>query len=93
VATNIVTFLTRFRIISINQNQTDMAHKLTVTFSECEHDGDLDNYKEDIIKCGGKILSSSLDSDEETGTVVFEVEDKIIFRNKFIDTDTWEFVC
>lgn len=69
-----------------------MAVKIKVTFCECEHDGDLDNYLGDIRDCGGKVLSSNVDSDEETGTVVFEVEDKPAFVEKFKQTDAWQFL-
>jgi len=69
-----------------------MAVKIKVSFCECEHDGDLDNYIGDIVSSGGKIVSSSVDSDEERGTVVFEVEDKPTFVEKFKKTNAWEFL-
>jgi hypothetical protein len=69
-----------------------MAVKIKANFYECEHDGDLDNYIGDIVSSGGKIISSSVDSDEETGTVVFEVEDKPTFVEKFKQTNAWQFL-
>jgi len=66
--------------------------RLKVTFSECEHDGDMDNYTSDIVKCGGKIISTHVDSDAEEGTAVFEVEDKATFVEKFKQTDSYGFI-
>jgi hypothetical protein len=62
------------------------------TFSECEHDGDLDNYKTDIINSGGKIVDSGVNHDEETGWVRFETEDKEAFMKKFRETDAYGFM-
>jgi len=69
-----------------------MAVKIKVTFSECEHDGDMDNYADDIRACGGRIISTSVDSDAEEGTAIFEVDDKPAFVEKFKKTNAWEFV-
>ena len=69
-----------------------MAVRIKVTFSECEHDGDMSNYTDDIVKCGGKIISTSVDADAEEGTAVFEVEDKPAFVEKFKQTEAWQFI-
>lgn len=63
--------------------------KTTMYFSECEHDGDLDNYVSDIINCGGKIISSQINHDEETARVEIEYEPG--FVEKFKKTDSIDF--
>lgn len=65
---------------------------IKATFYECEHNGDLDRYKDDIVKCGGKIISAVINDEEEEGTIVFEVPDKPSFIEKFKLTDSWQFV-
>jgi hypothetical protein len=64
----------------------------TLEFYEAEHHGDVENYKGDIISCGGKILDSDLDEDSETCTITFEVEDKKAFDEKFKETDAFMFL-
>ena len=62
----------------------------TLTFSECEHEGDLDNYLSDIIKSGGKILLSKINYSEESAEVVVEYEEDE-FMEKFINTNAFQF--
>lgn len=69
-----------------------MAKIYRLTFSECEHDGDLDNYKGDIISSGGKIVDSGVNHEEETGWVKVEIEDKDAFLAKFRETDAYGFM-
>jgi hypothetical protein len=69
-----------------------MATRIKVTFSECEHDGDMENYADDIRACGGRIISTNVDPDAEEGTAVFEVDDKPAFVEKFKQTDAWGFM-
>jgi len=69
-----------------------MAKIYTLSFSECEHDGDLDNYKGDIISSGGKIVDSGVNHNEETGWVKVEIEDKDAFLAKFRETDAYGFM-
>lgn len=70
-----------------------MPIRITKTFSECEHQGDLDNYCSDIAASGGRIILAQLSDCEEceTGTVVFEVEDKKAFYERFRKTDSFGF--
>jgi hypothetical protein len=79
-------------VLLTTNTQTDMAVKIRVTFSECEHDGDMDNYTDDIVKCGGRIISTSVDPDAEEGVAIFEVDDKPAFVEKFKQTDAWQFI-
>ena len=69
--------------------------RITLSFGECEHQGDLDCYIRDIRECGGKIISSRLSGGDdgvyETGHVTFEVEDSVAFTAKFKLTDSWDF--
>lgn len=63
--------------------------KTTIYFSECEHDGDLDNYKTDIVNSGGIVISSKINSEAETAAV--EVEFQSGFSDKFRETDSFQF--
>jgi hypothetical protein len=65
---------------------------LTLEFYECEHGGDLNNYMEDIIECGGKIIDSDIDYEAEIGEVVVEVEDEKAFNKLFEETDSYDFL-
>ena len=65
--------------------------KIKITFSECEHNEDLDNYAADIIKCGGKIISSTIDSEAEMGSILAEVPFET-FEEAFENTDSYGFV-
>jgi hypothetical protein len=61
-------------------------------FSECEHEGDLENYKTDIINSGGKIVDSGVDHEAEEGWIRFETDDKDAFMVKFKQTDAYGFM-
>ena len=50
--------------------------ELNLYFSECEHNEDLDNYKEDVRESGGVILNSGLDYEAEQGWIKVKVEDR-----------------
>ena len=65
--------------------------RLTLEFYECEHQGDLDNYIADFPK-GTVIISKSINSDAETGTVVIEVYNSAMFWDLFKETDTYGFL-
>jgi hypothetical protein len=69
--------------------------KIHLTFSECEHQGDLDTYASDVCKAGGKIVSMRVDNDDdccaETGHIVAEVENKEKFWTLFKQTDSFDF--
>jgi hypothetical protein len=62
----------------------------TLIFLECEHEGDLDNYLDDIKKSGGKVLLSRIDNDEVIAEVVVEYEEDE-FMEKFINTNAFQF--
>ena len=65
--------------------------KVTLHFHECEHQGDLDNYLNDLMDSSATILTSEINYDEETAEVVVEVVAYGIFLNIFEDTDSYEF--
>jgi hypothetical protein len=69
-----------------------MATRLRIPFTECEHDGDMDNYAGDIRACGGTIVRTSVDPDAEEGYAIVEVDDKDAFIAKFKQTDAYQFV-
>ena len=64
--------------------------KIKITFSECEHNGDLDNYVADIVKSGGKVINSVIDAEAEMGFVNAEVPAD--FKDKFFATESYDFV-
>lgn len=64
--------------------------KHTITFSECEHDGDLDRYKDDLRESGATILGSTINHDAEEGSVQVEIADKKAFLLHFQMTDSYE---
>jgi hypothetical protein len=64
----------------------------TISFYECEHQGDLNNILEDMRSCGAKIGYTRLDVDEETCTIEYEVEDMGEFAIQFKDTESYDFI-
>jgi len=58
--------------------------KAVLYFSECEHNGDLDEYLSDIRNCGGKILDSKINYEAETAKVEIEIDET--FAEKFRNT-------
>ena len=66
---------------------------ITLEFYECEHDGDLQHYIDDIVKCGGEVINSSVDDDEEIGTIVVKYDNiNGNFLQKFKETETYGFI-
>jgi hypothetical protein len=61
--------------------------KKRIYFENCEHSGDLENYKMELTNCGAKILFEEPDYSEETVLFVIEVEDYEVFLQKFRLTD------
>lgn len=64
---------------------------LTLHFSECEHNGDLQSYVNDIVESGGNIKSSSINYEEENAVVVIELNDYNDFYEKFKRTNAFDF--
>jgi len=65
--------------------------KIKITFCECEHHGDLDNYEDAVRQAGGQVLSSDVDTDDEVGTVIAEVQDTKAFLDAIKKTEGGEF--
>ncbi len=65
---------------------------LHIEFYECEHQGDLDNYIEDILESGGEVITSEVNYDSEIGFVRIEVSNKQCFMEKFYETDSYDFI-
>jgi hypothetical protein len=63
--------------------------KLTFNFFDCEHPGDLEWYRNDLIKSGARIISQSINYDAEECTIVAEIDDKETFLKAFIETDSY----
>jgi translation elongation factor EF-Ts len=64
--------------------------KHTIHFSECEHEGDLDHYKDDLREAGATIISSEINHDAEEGSVVVEIKDKKAFLLHYQMMDSYE---
>jgi hypothetical protein len=60
-----------------------------ITFSECEHDGDVNNYKQDLIDSGATIIEVNPDFDSEEVTIVIDYEKDFI--DKFKETNSYDF--
>jgi hypothetical protein len=69
-----------------------MAKEYTLRFSECEHQGDLDNYKADVQNSGGVILNSGVDHENEQGWITVSIKDNNAFLEKFKQTDAYGFM-
>lgn len=63
----------------------------TILFTECENHNDLNNYVEDLELSGAKLILATLESDEEMGKVVVEVENIENFKTAFMVTDAYDF--
>jgi hypothetical protein len=61
--------------------------KIRISFRECEHDGDLNNYAEGVIAAGGSVVEQDYDGDGEVGWIVAEVTDLTAFKARFQATD------
>lgn len=66
--------------------------QFTINFYECEHNGDLDNYKDNVRESGGDILNSGLDYEAEIGWVKVQVDNIEDFKEKLSKTDAWDFI-
>lgn len=75
----------------LNETENVNGKEMTVYFHECEHEGDLNNYITDLREAGASILSSSCNSDAESGVVRIGVKDLASFLSKFKETDSYEF--
>ena len=66
--------------------------EFNLSFYECENHGDADNYKDDIINCGGKISNTKLNYDTESCRIYFTVSNYNSFMKKFKKTDAYQFL-
>lgn len=63
--------------------------RTSLYFHEVEHNGDLDEYINDIREAGGKVLSKEINYEAETAVVDIEFEQG--FAEKFRQTRACEF--
>lgn len=59
----------------------------TIFFRECEHEGDVDHYAEEVIAAGAKIIRTTLNEDAETCAMEVEVGNWEAFFEAFSKTD------
>lgn len=62
-----------------------------LTFGECEHNGDLEMYKRDIVKAGAKVINAQGNFHNEYADILVEFEDEEKFKKKFSETDSYQF--
>jgi len=63
----------------------------TISFHECEHNGDMQNYINDLIEAGAQIENSKINLDAEVCYITVLIDDLIIFLAKSKETDAYEF--
>jgi len=64
---------------------------ITLVFSECEHEGDIHNYAQDVRSAGGKVVGSKMcQYSYEQCEIRVEVVDKAKFFEKFKKTNAFE---
>ncbi len=68
--------------------------RVILRFRECEHNGDLDAYASDVVKCGGIVLDRMVDPLAEKGylTVKLNCHDPEEFYRKFRKTSSYDFL-
>lgn len=64
---------------------------IRLTFYECEHNGDIRKYSDDMIKCGAKIIDTYVDPNSEIGDIIAEVENYEQFKLLFAETESVDF--
>jgi hypothetical protein len=66
----------------------------TIQFYECEHDGDLDTYIEDLTNSGFSVSGATVNEDAEIGTCTIEApeEEWATCVAKFKETDSFGFL-
>jgi hypothetical protein len=60
-------------------------------FYECEHQGDLNTYLQDVIASGGQVIDYQLDEDAEEAIAKIEVDDFSAFKAAFQKTSSADF--
>jgi hypothetical protein len=69
----------------------DRMKQFRIYFDECEHSGDLNNYKGDLVKSGARIVAVNPNYDSEDAIILVEVKDKEDFDEKFSATESFDF--
>lgn len=60
-------------------------------FYECEHQGDLYSYLDELTSCGASVLDSTLNEDQEEAVVKVEVADFKAFKAAWEQTFSSDF--
>ena len=64
---------------------------VVISFYECEHNSDLQNYLDDLPD-DVEVISSEINIEAEIGTVTINAPDIKIFWEEFAKTDAFEFL-
>lgn len=64
---------------------------LSMSFYECEHEGDLDRYLRDLNRCGARVQNSSINFDAETAEVIIQIPDFAAFKSEWQKTESADF--
>jgi translation elongation factor EF-Ts len=65
---------------------------ITLSFYECEHQGDLNHYISDLKSSGATIVDKRINREAEVGTVDVEVNNRTKFIEAFKKTDAYHFL-
>lgn len=69
---------------------------ITLTFNECEHEGDLDTYVWEVVNSGGQVVEKRWDPKRRKGMVEITVNnerDFESFMDKFKSKSSHSFLC
>jgi hypothetical protein len=63
---------------------------ICITFGECEHEGDMSDYVEELQRAGASVLRAELNEDAECCTVELRIASAAVMQ-AVEATDAWEF--
>ena len=67
--------------------------KWEIRFSECEHEGDLDNYASELQLCGAEFVDQQIDSyEDEEGVITVVITAGKEFGRKIAESDIDGFI-
>lgn len=78
-------------LIRVSKRHTDSGYQGLIQFDECECKCDLDRYKEDLIKSGANIISSTINKDTKICLFNISTKDEKDFLRKFEKTRSSKF--
>ena len=71
-------------------SNTTYPKNICVTFGECEHEGDMEHYVEELSRAGASILNASLDGDNENCSIEMRIPSAEVMQ-AVKSTDAWDY--